>query len=291
MMTFRTQSEVWLAEQESRNIKPSSLRSYRSILNVHLYPRFADQPLEQLALINNKALRQLVADLKRNYKPATIRIAAQTFKAVLDSPVDDNGVRMFCCEWNNDFANLPAVNPLEQRAPVITNKEIEHVVATHRDQLLFGILGGTGARISEILALTGKEWDRDAGILFIRQAKSPAGVREIDLPWELNIWLRDGLGDVAPDRRLFPGSLTSYRTRARGVTGFAHSFRRFRLTWLRKVGAPEDLLRAWLGHNEKSISDRYSKLKVDRAYRREQCQRAGLGFELPESEVSAQAAD
>lgn len=284
MITFKSQSELWLAEQENRKLRPSSLRSYRSIIHTHLNPRFSDIPLADLAKINNKALRELVADLERAKKAAaTIRLVAQTFKAVLDSPVDDNGVPVFRCIWNNGFANLPNINPLGQRAPIITANEINNLVSTHRDRLLFGILAGTGARIGEILALTTDDWDQDAGILFVRQSKTVSGVREIDLPWQLNSWLQAGLGDIKSHSRLFPYTTAAYRKRAAGVTGFAHSFRRFRLTHLRKTGMPEDLLRLALGHSDRSISDRYSRLKLDRGFRREWTDRCGLGFTFAES--------
>lgn len=48
------------------------------------------------------------------------------------------------------------------------------------------------------------------------------------------------------------GSSATLRERARSVTGFAHSFRRFRLTHLLRAGAPEDLIRWWLGHSDKT---------------------------------------
>jgi len=40
-------------------------------------------------------------------------------------------------------------------------------------------------------------------------------------------------------------------------------FRRFRLTWLRKNGAPKDLERVWMGHASEEVGDLYSKLKED----------------------------
>jgi hypothetical protein len=61
----------------------------------------------------------------------------------------------------------------------------------------------------------------------------------------------------------------------------AHAFRRFRTTWLRKQHAPEDLLRFWLGHANKSVTDGYSKLKEDVAFRKKVVEQVGIGFELP----------
>jgi integrase len=47
-----------------------------------------------------------------------------------------------------------------------------------------------------------------------------------------------------------------------------HAFRRFRVTHLRKHRAPEDLIRFWLGHEDKTVTDGYSQLKNDVQYRK-----------------------
>jgi integrase len=60
-----------------------------------------------------------------------------------------------------------------------------------------------------------------------------------------------------------------------------HAFRRFRTTWLRKQHAPEDLVRFWLGHANKSVTDGYSKLKEDVTFRKKVAEQVGIGFELP----------
>jgi integrase len=58
------------------------------------------------------------------------------------------------------------------------------------------------------------------------------------------------------------------------------AFRRFRITHLREIGVPDDLVHYWVGHAGKSVSDAYSKLKLDLAFRKEVAERVGLGFEL-----------
>jgi integrase len=60
----------------------------------------------------------------------------------------------------------------------------------------------------------------------------------------------------------------------------AHAFRRFRTTWLRKQHAPEDLVRFWLGHANKSVTDGYSKLKEDVPFRKKVVEQVGTGFRL-----------
>jgi integrase len=61
----------------------------------------------------------------------------------------------------------------------------------------------------------------------------------------------------------------------------AHAFRRFRVTHLRTMDVPEDFIKFWLGHSEKTITDRYSKMKERLESRRKWANEAGLGFEMP----------
>jgi integrase len=68
---------------------------------------------------------------------------------------------------------------------------------------------------------------------------------------------------------------------ATGVRVGFHAFRRFRAQSLRRARVPEDLIRLWLGHAGRSITDLYAAgLQHDEAWRREWCNRAGLGFAL-----------
>ena len=69
------------------------------------------------------------------------------------------------------------------------------------------------------------------------------------------------------------------RLKKHGIAGF-HAFRRHRITRLRDLGVPEDIIRYWVGHAGKDITDRYSKLAENVELRKEWARRAGLGFEL-----------
>ena len=48
----------------------------------------------------------------------------------------------------------------------------------------------------------------------------------------------------------------------------------------KKQHAPEDLIRFWLGHANRSVTDRYSKLKEDLTFRKRIAEQVGIGFEL-----------
>ena len=58
-----------------------------------------------------------------------------------------------------------------------------------------------------------------------------------------------------------------------------HAFRRFRTETLRRAQVPEDLTKLWLGHSKSSVTDFYAGgLSKDLAWRREWCDKVGLGF-------------
>ena len=67
-----------------------------------------------------------------------------------------------------------------------------------------------------------------------------------------------------------------------GRQGGYHAFRRFRFAVLRKAGVPDDLIKLWLGHSQNLIDLYAAQLRYDETYRREWCEKAGLGFELGE---------
>lgn len=70
----------------------------------------------------------------------------------------------------------------------------------------------------------------------------------------------------------------------RHKVGF-HAFRRFRTSVLRKARVPEDLLKLWLGHASKSVTDDYARqLREDLPFRRKWAKRVGLGFSIVSGE-------
>ena len=155
------------------------------------------------------------------------------------------------------------------------------------------------------------------------KTKSPAAIREIDIDPELVAFIKGYIGD-RKEGWLFPSdtgkpllqrnilrdslhplevgrnALQTYRTvdgkkvkhilfpAVLGATGKKigfHAFRRFRATHLRSEGVPEDFVTFWLGHKEKTITDRYSKMKERLELRKEWAEKAGVGFKLPAEKV------
>lgn len=210
--------------------------------------------------------------------------------------------------WNHTFIDAPTVE--DQKQPCATVEQINTALRTARswqEQLLYTILAGTGLRISECLAIrVGQVADdqtsflEDQGVIQVRatiyknqeyrgKLKTASAKRDIDLDQRLPFRIAEFIRahKIEPGQFLFQsetGDVANLETltrrlRQRGIPGF-HSFRRFRLTHLRKARVSEDILRWWMGHSSKDISDRYSKLAEDMEFRRYWAKAAGLGFDL-----------
>ena len=109
-------------------------------------------------------------------------------------------------------------------------------------------------------------------------------MREVDLSPDLNTFLAQHLPSEGLLFRSATGGIVRLMTaydhiEKLGIPGF-HSFRRFRVTRLRKTGIPEGLIQFWTGHAGKSITDRYDKISLDVAARKQFAVQAGLGFQL-----------
>jgi integrase len=138
--------------------------------------------------------------------------------------------------------------------------------------MLFALLAGTGLRIGEALALRLTDFGPDCRLLYVRRSlwrkqeqepKTSNAVRVVDIPEVLASQLRDYASAVRgylfateQGKPLQQRNVLRILHSAKRV-GF-HAFRRFRLTWLRKNGAPKDLERFWMGHAPEEVGDLYS---------------------------------
>jgi len=160
-----------------------------------------------------------------------------------------------------------------------------------RNAVLFALLAGTGLRAGEALALKLTDFAPDFRVLHVTRSiwhgreqnpKTPAAVRQIDiaepLAGLLRVYTEGKTGYIFATRSGRPLAQRNVH-RAAGVG--LHAFRRFRTETLRRVRVPEDLIGLWLGHAPRSVTDLYAcGLQNDGAWRREWCDRAGLGFSM-----------
>lgn len=128
--------------------------------------------------------------------------------------------------------------------------------------------------------------------------KTKNAIRDIDVHPEVARLLREFIGSrkkglLFGSRNGTPLNRSNIRNRilypileAMGVDkGGPHVFRRFRATWLRKQKTPEDLIRLWLGHGRATVTDLYVNIDNDKAWRKKEAERVGVGFTLPTSVV------
>jgi integrase len=306
--SFKQQAEWWIENVQKRKrkpIKPHTVSSWTSAL------RWINQQIGQMPLssINNLAVRDHIIakmaseqkqDLSPRFSPKTICNYVQVVKMVVASAVNENGEEIYPVKWNHDFMDLPEVK--HQRTPAFTADEIRAIVskADAPYALLYALLAGTGLRIGEALAL--KVENLEGRVLRVRQSlwnsvlqspKTNNGLREVDLHSSLAealqahvgqrtsgfLFLNEARGPLHQSNVLRRSLHKILKEMGREKCGF-HSFRRYRVTHLRKQRVPEDLLRFWIGHADKSITDGYSKVKDDVEFRSLTAEQAGIGFEV-----------
>ena len=306
--TFQQQSERWLKSVQTRKrnpIKPRTASTWASYL-FYLNRQIGEMPLSSVnnLTVKDSVIAKMAAELKdgkARFSPKSITNYVQIVKMVVASAVNEKGEEIYPVKWNHDFMDLPVIEG--QNKPSFTAEEISTILseAEGQDQLLYALLAGTGLRIGEAFAL--QIQDIRGEVIHVRHShwngrlyspKTKNAIREIDLPSSLAEALHDHIagrteGFVFETSAGTPLHQSNVLRRSlhpilekigRETCGF-HSFRRFRVTYLRKCRVPEDLLRFWIGHADKSITDGYSKVKEDVEFRRFTAEQAGLGFHMP----------
>jgi integrase len=283
--TFRRQAEWWLDHAQTRKrkpIKPSTADGFRSYLSKWLNPILGDLPLSS---VNNLVVKDLVTHMmEAGISPKMVGNVIQVVKMVVASAVNENGEEIHPRSWNHEFMDLPEVK--HQRQPAHSSEMMTAIVAGSegREKMLHVLLGATAIRFGEVLGLEiDKHISDDFSTLYIRQKvwngrvqpflKTENGIRDIDLHPDVAAMLKRFLGNRTSgfllcsknglpllQSNVLRLSLHPLLKKLGQPKSGAHAFRRFRTTWLRKQHAPEDLIRFWLGHANKSATDRYSKL-------------------------------
>jgi len=298
-LTFREQAEKWLASQAARRrkpVKPSTLSGWRSPLDRWILPHIGSVPLAE---VSNSVLRGLVDKMAAGgLAEKTIVNYSQIVKSVVASLVNSEGEPIHPRRWNDDFIGLPVVNEAAQHRPTTTRTEIENLLSNLKPRygVLIAVLAGTGLRIGEAVGLKVEDLSSDCTLIHVRRGlwrgkeqspKTLNAIREIDVPEPLAKLLqfyvagKSGyLFATKSGRPLSPRNVLRVLSDAKYAAGF-HAFRRFRTETLRAACMPEDLIRMWLGHAHRSITDLYaSGLRHNIERRQEWAKKVGLGFDL-----------
>ena len=296
---FREQAAKWISAMSTRRrkpVKPATIHGWHHALDKWILPHLGDK---LLADVSNGALREFVEKMAAaNLSAQTIVTYAGVVKMVVASAVDDDGEQIYPRKWNHDFIGLPIIEPHKQRRPTVTKAEVEEILSatSERWAVFFALLAGTGLRIGEALGLKIEDLSDDRSVLHVRRSvwhgreqepKTPNAVRVVDVPEPLAQLLRNHavekqgyLFATRNGRPLHPRNVLRALYATGKKTG-CHAFRRFRTETLRRARVPEDLTKLWLGHSKSTVTDLYaSGLEKDDAWRREWCERAGLGFSV-----------
>lgn len=304
--TFKTQSVIWMERCRTRKrkpIKPSTLVNRQSILDNHVLPVLGSMPLPD---VGNKAMKDLVPALVgKGLSPQTIKNITQVVKLVKASAVDENGDELYPTKWNHDFIDMPVVDETKQRKLSFIGEQVTRIVEAGigRIQMAAILSAAGGMRAGELLGLEVPHFDgsslrveQEVWNGTVQEPKTPNAKRVIDLHPDVANLLKQFIGDrstgfIFQTRNGKPLSQTNLLKRglhpileSLGISkrGF-HSFRRFRNTHLRKSGCPDGLIKFWMGHANKDMTDRYDKVREDVEFRKEVANSVGVGFEVPKT--------
>lgn len=290
--SFRQQAETWIASlphRRRRPVKAATIWGWRQALDKWVLPCIGNMPLSE---VSNAALKKLIETMAAGgLGPKTIVNYILVPKMVLASVVNAEGEQLYPRKWNHEFIGLPIVQKEQQHRPTVTEADVTSLIGRVplRFAVLFALLAGTGLRAGEALALKASDFTPDFRVLHVTRSiwhgqeqspKTPAAVREIDVAEPLASVLRTyAEGKTGYLFATKSGRPLAQRNVHRAAGVGLHAFRRFRIETLRRARVPEDLIGLWLGHAPRSVTDQYAVgLRLDRAWRREWVQRAGLGF-------------
>ncbi len=304
-LTFREAAKLWITDCEKRTrrpVKPSVIVNWESILRNHVLPVLGELTLSE---VGNLAMKGLVKVLvKKKLSPMSVKNITQTIKLVKASAVDENGDELYPTKWNHAFIDMPVVDGTKQRRPAFTSEQVDKIVraATGRLQMAAILLAATGIRSGELLGLEVHHFDgtsvRIEQSLWkgkVGEPKTPNARRSVDLHPDVASLLQQFIGSrtkgfVFHTKNGYP---MNQRNLARALyialdrleiprCGF-HAFRRYRNTFLRNSLCPDGLLKFWMGHAAKDMSDRYDRVREDVQFRRDVAKSFGVGFELPKA--------
>ena len=305
--TLRQQAEWWmesLSTRRRRPLKPATIYGWQHCLDRWILPNLGNK---LLLTVGNGALRQFVEMLSAaGLAPKTIVNVVTVVKLVVASAVDEEGDQIHPRVWNHEFIQLPLVVKEKQNRSTITEVEVSAILGMlkGRDAVLVALVAGTGLRIGEALAVRTDDFDPLCRVLQVRRSvwrsreqapKTLNAIRPVDIPESLAQVLRDYIkgrqGHLFTTRagRLLDSRNVLDVLQQVGRQGGYHAFRRFRFAVLRRMGVPDDLIKLWLGHSQNLIDLYAAQLRYDETYRRDWCEKAGLGFTLGELGYKSEA--
>ena len=295
--TFASEA-AWWRENKLTFFKASSQETMGSHLDKYLLPRFGTLPI---AAIDERRVQEFITDLRRKehkwpngvsrrLSPKTIRNIVGVLKMILGEKV-----------WRDWNLTMPKEELKEQRW--FTPFEMSQIInaATGQWKVLFATLAGTGMRCGEAFGLHVEDVDLAKGKITIKRGvwngeevspKSKNGRREVNIEPALVQMLADHLGDrkggrVFATRSGTPFCKSNVRRKLNQILSKLnlppaglHAFRHGRVSMLRASGAPDELVKDWVGHSnlnsrrDGDVTSRYTHFEDE--FRQRMAAKTGL---------------
>jgi integrase len=278
VITFKQHADKWVKKIEDQHasgndfadLKPSTFRTARSVLNIHL-ARFNATRADD---ISQKDVDTLVEDLAAQGKAKnSIKNIVVILGIVLGKTFNSG----------KPLKKLKCLKPrVSQKILWFTPKQVSDILAAKKGMYLalFATAAGTGMRSGELFGLRVKDVDLENGMVMvyrsswegkIQSTKSENADRIIGIDGSLVQLLRDWIGTrkegyVFPSRRGTPlrgGNvvkrelwpvLETLKIERKGL----HAFRHFRVTVLVEADVPMHTIKAWIGHGSEKMVARYT---------------------------------
>ena len=181
--TFAEFSNEWIRKYAEIKAKPSTLQSYRDIINNHLIP-----------FMGNYLLMEIETDMLQDY--VTLRLEKVKPKTVVNELVPIKLMFKYAVKWRyleiNPAEGVERPRVEKEEMEILTPEEIklflEHVTLKYRTFFLTAIL--TGLRRGELVGLQGEDIDWNHNQIHVRHSlwkgqivspKTKSSVRRVDM--------------------------------------------------------------------------------------------------------------
>jgi integrase len=205
--TFHEFASEWVADREADGLKPKTIDNYRWALSYHLLPFFKDYRVSQITVRDvdeYKTAKAREGVLGANAINSTLTRLAQ----ILERAVEYDLLPRNPAAGRN--RRLPRTKP---RRPFVQPEQLPSLLKASeklyagRGRPLLATLAGAGLRIGEALVLERRDVNIARGTLTVRDSKTEAGIRVVDLTpalrEELALWL-DRSSSREPTDLVFP---------------------------------------------------------------------------------------
>lgn len=218
---------------------PATLAAYGRDLRNWVLPAVGDVPVARLG---RRDVDGVLAEVRgAGRRPASVRAVLMATRVIMRKAV----------EWGRAAAD-PTQGirvGLAPAPPKVLSREqaaaLERVLGVDPASRVLRLILATGLRLGEALAVRPDHVDRDRAVLRVLDAKSPAGVREVDLPDRVAGLRLDHRGTCP---RAVRRALRAACDRAGVPAVRVHDLRHTRATALLLAGAPALYVSRQLGH-------------------------------------------